>query len=67
MNEPSNFVNGSLTGCPMDELENPPYVPGVDGGFLSYMTMCMNARQFAGPHYDVHNIFGIAEADATNK
>lgn len=28
MNEPSNFIRGSQQGCPDNELENPPYVPG---------------------------------------
>ena len=27
MNEPSNFVNGSMEGCPNNTLEDPPFVP----------------------------------------
>lgn len=28
MNELSNFYDGSLTGCPGNKYDNPPYVPG---------------------------------------
>ena len=28
MNEPSNFVPGSLDGCPNTSINNPPFLPG---------------------------------------
>lgn len=66
MNEPSNFVDGSVSGCPDDPLENPPYVPGVVGGKLTSHTLCMTAKHYIGQHYDVHNIFGLSEAVVTS-
>ncbi len=68
MNELSNFVDGSLQGCSAvnNPLDNPPYVPNVEGGHLNYKTICMNAKQYAGSHYDVHNICGLAECIATS-
>ncbi|KAK9880765.1 hypothetical protein WA026_013086 [Henosepilachna vigintioctopunctata] len=66
MNEPSNFYSGSITGCPKNNLENPPYIPNVDGGFLNYKTMCMSCKHYVGLHYDVHNLYGFTEAIVTN-
>lgn len=66
MNEPSNFLSGSTTGCPNSLLEDPPYVPAVLGGKLNYKTMCMTAKHYAGRHYDVHNMYAMAEAVVTN-
>lgn len=66
MNEPSNFLSGSFTGCPNVSLENPPYLPDVDGGQLRYKTLCMTAQHYAGLHYNVHNLYGFVEAIVTN-
>ncbi|KAL1129226.1 hypothetical protein AAG570_013755 [Ranatra chinensis] len=67
MNEPSNFLNGSLTGCPNNNWEHPPYVPTVDGGFLSYRTLCMSSLHWNGvKHYDIHNLYGTMEMIVTS-
>nr|XP_022907549.1 lysosomal alpha-glucosidase-like [Onthophagus taurus] len=66
MNEPANFLSGSVNGCPNSDLETPPYVPGVLGGQLNYKTLCMTAQHYIGLHYDVHNIYGFSEAMVTN-
>ena len=65
MNEISNAVDGSYEGCPKNELENPPYLPG---GRLPYWgTLCMSARQAAGQYYNVHNLYALFWAIVTNK
>lgn len=66
MNEISNFNNGSIHGCPENNaLDNPPYVPRVDGGHLNMHTLCMSDKHAIGPHYDVHNIHGFLECITT--
>ena len=66
MNEPSNFVDGSINGCPNTPLENPQYVPGAGNDDLKKSTLCMSGVQKAGLHYDLHNLYGFTEAIATN-
>lgn len=66
MNEPSNFWSGSHNGCVQNNLEHPPFLPAVHGGSLYYHTLCMSARHHIGLHYNVHNLYGITEAVATN-
>uniref|UniRef100_A0A6I8SYA0 Lysosomal alpha-glucosidase n=1 Tax=Xenopus tropicalis TaxID=8364 RepID=A0A6I8SYA0_XENTR len=82
MNEPSNFVQGSVDGCPNNELENPPYVPGyiiienervlkqkgkgVVGGSLRSTTICASSQQHLSSHYNLHNLYGLSEAVATH-
>ncbi|XP_039285299.1 lysosomal alpha-glucosidase [Nilaparvata lugens] len=67
MNEPSNFVDGSQSGCPASSLvEDPPYVPRIHGGILRSRTLCMTAKHAWGRHYDLHNLHGMTEAIATS-
>lgn len=66
MNEPSNFYNGRINGCPINNsLNYPPYLPNVVGNSLASKTVCMDAKHHLGPHYDVHNYYGTAEAAVT--
>nr|XP_055050692.1 lysosomal alpha-glucosidase isoform X1 [Misgurnus anguillicaudatus] len=67
MNEPANFVQGSVNGCPDTDLERPPYTPGVIGGQLNSGTLCMSARQYLSSHYNLHNLYGLTEAIATHR
>ncbi|XP_060754556.1 lysosomal alpha-glucosidase [Neoarius graeffei] len=65
MNEPSNFFDGSVDGCPDNELESPPYTPYVLGGSLKAKTICASARQKTTSHYNLHSLYGLMEAKAT--
>lgn len=67
MNEPSNFVAGSKSGCPDNNIENPPYLPHVIGGALRSQTLCMTAKHHGYIHYDVHSLYGYSEHVATTK
>ncbi|XP_044312360.1 lysosomal alpha-glucosidase [Varanus komodoensis] len=66
MNEPSNFVEGSLENCPNNKLENPPYVPGVRGASLKSRTLCASSKQQLSSHYNLHNLYGLTEAMASH-
>lgn len=65
MNEPSNFLDGSTNGCPSNNLENPPYTPGVLGGLLRAKTVCATAQQKQSIHYNMHSLYGLMEAKAS--
>ncbi|KAK6169329.1 hypothetical protein SNE40_020405 [Patella caerulea] len=68
MNEISNFVNGSTSGCPYDSpLEKPPYTPNVAGGYLSYNTICASAKQYLSTQYNLHTLYGLMETKASNR
>lgn len=66
MNEPASFVQGSVDGCPDSDIENPPYTPRVVGGQLNSGTLCMSAQQRLSTHYNLHNMYGLTEAQATH-
>ena len=65
MNEPSNFVQGSTKGCPNNNLEHPPFLPGIIGGLLYDKTICMSSKQAISNHYDLHSLYGYSEAVQT--
>ncbi|KAK7507999.1 hypothetical protein BaRGS_00000964, partial [Batillaria attramentaria] len=66
MNEPSNFVDGSVNGCTNNSLDKPPFVPpGIDGGSLYASTACPSALQDLSSHYNLHNLYGWSEIRAT--
>ncbi|XP_062507778.1 lysosomal alpha-glucosidase-like isoform X2 [Corticium candelabrum] len=67
MNEPSNFVQGSINGCPKSSLNDPPFLPGIVGDKLYDKTLCMTSQQTASEHYNVHSLYGHTESIATAK
>jgi len=65
MNEPANFVTGSVSGCPDNKYNYPPYKPYTEGGDLLQKTICMDAQHSWGSHYDTHSMFGWSETQPT--
>ncbi|XP_013407693.1 lysosomal alpha-glucosidase-like [Lingula anatina] len=67
MNEPSDFVAGSTTGCEANNLTNPPYIPKILDGKLAAKTICPGAQQNLSIHYNLHSMYGHFEVIATQK
>ncbi|XP_025785147.1 putative maltase-glucoamylase-like protein FLJ16351 [Puma concolor] len=72
MNEPSNFVDGSVRGCSDKSLNKPPYMPHLESRDmgLSSKTLCMESQQILPDgsrvrHYDVHSLYGWAQTRPT--
>ncbi|XP_066118577.1 maltase-glucoamylase isoform X2 [Saccopteryx bilineata] len=65
MNEVSNFVDGSVSGCSTSDLNFPPFTPRILDGCLFCKSLCMDAVQHWGKQYDVHNLYGYSMAIAT--
>ncbi|KAF9408035.1 hypothetical protein HW555_012147 [Spodoptera exigua] len=45
--------------------EKVPYMPRTSDPALRTHTVCMDARHYAGEHYDLHNLYSFTEAVAT--
>uniref|UniRef100_A0ABI0NK37 Maltase-glucoamylase n=1 Tax=Bos taurus TaxID=9913 RepID=A0ABI0NK37_BOVIN len=65
MNEVANFVDGSVSGCSTSNLNYPPFTPKILDGYLFSKSICMDAVQHWGQHYDVHNLYGYSMAITT--
>nr|XP_019605399.1 PREDICTED: probable maltase-glucoamylase 2 [Rhinolophus sinicus] len=72
MNEPSNFVDGSVRGCSDETLNKPLYMPYLESRAkgLSSKTLCMESEQIlpdGSPvrHYDVHSLYGWSQTRPT--
>ncbi|XP_032365998.1 maltase-glucoamylase, intestinal [Etheostoma spectabile] len=67
MNEVSNFKKGSNKGCDDNNLNYPPYTPKILDEVMFSKTLCMDAKQAWGNHYDVHSLYGYSMVLATEK
>ncbi|KAJ6660960.1 hypothetical protein lerEdw1_016980 [Lerista edwardsae] len=67
MNEVSSFVKGSKSGCAVNSLNYPPFTPKIVDGVMYSKTLCMDAVQKWGKHYDVHSLYGYSMSIATYK
>ncbi|CAJ1065724.1 sucrase-isomaltase%2C intestinal [Xyrichtys novacula] len=67
MNEVANFKKGSNEGCLDNNLNYPPYTPKILDEVMYSKTLCMDAKQAWGNHYDVHSLYGYSMVLATEK
>ncbi|XP_061924131.1 sucrase-isomaltase, intestinal [Entelurus aequoreus] len=67
MNEVANFKKGSIKGCADNKLNYPPYTPKILDEVMYSKTLCMDAKQAWGDHYDVHSLYGYSMVLATEK
>ncbi|XP_072111509.1 sucrase-isomaltase, intestinal [Mobula birostris] len=65
MNEVSSFKQGSINGCIKNEWNNPPFIPRILDKLMYSKTLCMDARQTQGIHYDLHSLYGHSMILAT--
>ncbi|KAM3616402.1 uncharacterized protein V6R79_017274 [Siganus canaliculatus] len=65
MNEVSSFVKGSKDGCVDNNLNYPPFTPNILDNVMYSKTLCMDAQQAWGNHYDVHSLYAYSMVLAT--
>eukprot|EP00057_Strongylocentrotus_purpuratus_P029006 XP_011683480.1 PREDICTED: lysosomal alpha-glucosidase-like [Strongylocentrotus purpuratus] len=71
MNEPANFLHGSVDGCNDNQYDFPPYVPQISwGGPIYDKTICMNSVQHYDEgreetHYNMHSVYGWSQTIPT--
>ncbi|CAF0899838.1 unnamed protein product [Brachionus calyciflorus] len=65
MNEPLNFVDGSIKGCSVNKYDYPPYLPEMEHNLFS-KTICPSAEQYLSNHFNLHSMYGHFESIATN-
>ncbi|CAL8350989.1 unnamed protein product [Lota lota] len=67
MNEVASFKQGSNKGCAQNNLNYPPFTPNILDGLMYSKTLCMDAKQTWGDHYDVHSLYGYSMVLATEQ
>ncbi|XP_067392749.1 sucrase-isomaltase, intestinal [Emydura macquarii macquarii] len=67
MNEISSFIKGSTNGCQQNNFNYPPFTPSILDGLMYSKTLCMDAVQSWGKHYDVHSLYGYSMTLSTDK
>lgn len=70
MNEPASFVHGSVDGCPINDYDNPPFLPQIWGPTIYDKTLCMNSIQqvtdgMQTTHYNMHSLYGWSQTQPT--
>ncbi|XP_066565478.1 sucrase-isomaltase, intestinal isoform X2 [Amia ocellicauda] len=67
MNEVASFKKGSAKGCADNNLNYPPFTPRILDNVMYSKTLCMDAKQTWGNHYDVHSLYGYSMVLSSEK
>lgn len=58
--------NGIILDLPLKIVFSSTFRLDVLGGKLNSKTLCASAQHYNGTHYDLHNLYGYFEAEASN-